>query len=65
MQIPPEALDSETLHAVVLEFVTRDGPDHSPVEPRIELVVTQLMNGRAELHYDEDSKSCNILPVSI
>ena len=45
------------------EFVTRDGTDHTSVESRIESVLRQLNAGSIELHYDDESQSCNILPV--
>ncbi len=61
MQIPHRELEPTTLRAVVMEFVTRDGTDDSPVEPRIESVLAQLESGRAELHFDEETRSCNIL----
>jgi uncharacterized protein len=48
---------------VVTEFVTRDGTDHSPVQPRIESVLEQLARGRAELHFDDATRSCNIVAV--
>jgi len=62
MLIPYQDLEPNTLRKVVEEFVTRDGTDISSVEPRIEAVLKQLENGRAELHFDDDTKTCNILP---
>lgn len=61
MLIPYQELEPSTLRKVVEEFVTRDGTDVSSVETRIEAVLKQLKNGRAELHFDDDSKTCNIL----
>ncbi|MDF1861277.1 MAG: YheU family protein [Verrucomicrobiales bacterium] len=61
MQIPHQELEPSILRKVVAEFVTRDGTDISSVEARIEAVLKQLEKGRAELHYDADSKTCNIL----
>ena len=63
MRIPHTQLSSATLRAVVEEFVTRDGTDHSAVERRIEKVVRQLRAGRVELHFDGETQTCNILPV--
>jgi uncharacterized protein YheU (UPF0270 family) len=63
MLIPHATLPPATLRAVVQEFVTRDGTDHSSVDGRIESVLRQLDMGRVELHFDEDTKTCNILSV--
>lgn len=63
MRIPHTKLSSAVLRAVVEEFVTRDGTDHSSVERRIEVVLLQLNTGRAELHFDGDTQTCNILPL--
>ena len=63
MRIPPTLLSPAALRAVVEEFVTRDGTDHSSVELRIETVMRQLDAGRVELHFDGKTRTCNILPV--
>lgn len=51
-----------TLRAVVEEFVTRDGTDHSSIEDRVDEVLCQLETGSVQLYFDEDTNSCNILP---
>lgn len=63
MRIPHRQLSSAALRAVVEEFVTRDGTDHSSVERRIDNVLRQLDAGRVELHFDDEAQTCNILPV--
>ena len=63
MLIPHSPLSSKAIRAVLEEFVTRDGTDHSSVEVRIEHVLTQLDAGLAELHFDDETKTCNILMV--
>jgi uncharacterized protein YheU (UPF0270 family) len=63
MRIPPEQLSEKALYAVVQEFVTRDGTDHSSVDQRIKAVLRELHAGRLALHFDDESQSCNILPV--
>ena len=63
MRIPPTLLSPTALRAVVGEFVTRDGTDHSSVEQRIEKVMRQLETGSVELHFDDATETCNILPV--
>ncbi len=61
MQIPHANLAPATLTAIVLEFVTRDGTDHSPIDRRVESVMRQLENGQAELHFDSESQTCNVV----
>ena len=62
MRIPHRQLSPTALRAVVEEFVTRDGTDHSSVEHRIELVLRQLDVGDVELHFEPKTETCNILP---
>jgi hypothetical protein len=61
MHIPHSQLSVAALWAVVEEFVTRDGTDHSAVECRIERVLRQLQAGLLELHFDVETRTCNIL----
>jgi uncharacterized protein YheU (UPF0270 family) len=61
MQIPHTKLSPATLRAVVQEFVTRDGTDYSSVERRIENVLRQLESGQVELHFDDQSQTCNLV----
>ncbi len=61
MKIPHAELAAHTLAAIVLEFVTRDGTDHSSVDRRVESVMRQLEKGEAELHFDPDTQSCNVV----
>ena len=63
MRIPHTRLSAVVLRAVVQEFVTRDGTDHSSVERRIEAVLGQLDGGSVELHFDAEAETCNIVPV--
>jgi hypothetical protein len=63
MRIPHTQLSPAALRAVVEEFVTRDGTDNSSVERRVEAVLRHLEAGRAEVHFDDETKSCNIVPV--
>jgi uncharacterized protein len=63
MRIAHTNLAQTTLRAVVQEFVTRDGTDHTSVENRIAAVIKQLEIGRLELHFDPESESCSIVPV--
>jgi uncharacterized protein YheU (UPF0270 family) len=61
MLIPHRLLTPRAVRAIVEEFVTRDGTDHSAVEQRIEQVLRQLGNGAVELHFDQETATCNIL----
>ncbi|NNE01423.1 MAG: YheU family protein [Pirellulaceae bacterium] len=61
MLIPHTALSPAALRAIVEEFVTRDGTDHSAIDRRIEVVMGQLANGSIELHFDEETQSCNLV----
>jgi uncharacterized protein YheU (UPF0270 family) len=63
MRIPHSELSPATLRAVVQEFVTRDGTDYSIIERRVESVLLELERGRAELHFDEQTESCNVVTV--
>ncbi len=63
MRIPHLQLSPVALRAVIEEFVTRDGTDHSSVVPRIELVLRQLDVGTVELHFKQETGTCNIVPV--
>jgi len=61
MQIPHRLLTPSALRAIVAEFVTRDGTDHSAIEPRIESVLKQLDSGTVVLHFEEATASCSIV----
>ena len=63
MRIAHTLLSPAALRAIVEEFVTRDGTDYSSVERRIESVMRQLRAGRAELHFDDQTATCNIVAV--
>ncbi len=61
MRIPHHLLSPGALRVVVEEFVTRDGTDHSAVSRRIEQVLSQLDQGVVELHFEQDTGTCNIV----
>jgi uncharacterized protein YheU (UPF0270 family) len=62
MLIPHTSLPAATLRAVVTEFVSRDGTDHSAMDTRIDSVLRQLDTGLVVLHFDPESGTCNIRP---
>ena len=63
MLVPHRHLSSSAIRAIVEEFVTRDGTDHSLVERRVAVVLQQLESGVVEIEFDQQSETCNILPV--
>lgn len=63
MLIPYSQLSPKALRGIVQEFVTRDGTDHTSVEKRIEAVLRHLAAGRMQIHFDDETETCNILPV--
>ena len=64
MRVPHTQLSEQALRAVVEEFVTRDGTDHSSVDRRVVEVLRQLDVGQVELHFADETKTCNILPAA-
>ena len=64
MRIPHLQLTPVVLQAVIEEYVTRDGTDNSSVEQRIKLVLRQLDVGIVELHFQQETETCNILRMN-
>ena len=63
MRISHTLLSPKALRGIVQEFVTRDGTDHTSVERRIEVVLRHLEAGKVEVHFDDETETCNIVPV--
>ena len=63
MLVPHRHLSSSATRAIVEEFVTRDGTDHSLVERRVAVVLQQLESGAVEIEFDQVTETCNILPA--
>lgn len=61
MIVPHAHFQPTTLRSLVLEFVTRDGTDHSIVETRVQQILLELAEERVEVDFDPASQSCNIL----
>ena len=65
MKIPYAQLDYETLLSVIESFVLREGTDYGEIEytldEKVEHVLEQLKQGKADLMFDEKSKTCNIV----
>lgn len=68
MDIPWQNLQPETLHALIEEFVTRNGTDYGTqeisLETRVRQVLELLRKGKAKVVFDPETESCNIQEVS-
>jgi len=66
MIIPLEQLNQNTLHAIIDDFILREGTDYGAVdatkETKIAQVKLQLEQGSAVLVYSQLHESVNILP---
>ena len=65
MIIPYTQLNRETLQSLIEAFVLREGTDYGEseysLEEKVEHVMNQLRDGKVQITFDEDSKSCNII----
>lgn len=65
VEIPPDALQPETLRAVIEELVTREGTDYGlhekDLEQKIADVRRQLQRGEAVIVFDADTGTVNII----
>jgi uncharacterized protein YheU (UPF0270 family) len=64
--VPLDRINPETLRKMVEEFVTREWSELSDAgytfEDKIEQVIQQLKDGRANVVFDLLSETCNIIP---
>lgn len=64
--VPFDRINPDTLRKMAEEFVTRDWSELSDTgytfEDKIEQVIQQLKDGRADVVFDLLSESCNIIP---
>jgi len=63
MIIPLDALDQKTLRAVIEEFVTRDGTELTDVKIKVDAVEALFRKGEVQIVFDEENKTCNIIPL--
>jgi len=61
IHIPLDQLSEEALHAIVQEFVTRDGTEHTEGDRKVAQVMALLKRGDVEVWFDEKTRTCNIL----
>jgi uncharacterized protein YheU (UPF0270 family) len=65
--VPHTALAADVLRAVIESFVLREGTDYGVTElsldQKVVRVVRQLERGEAQILYDPDTQSVDIVPV--
>jgi uncharacterized protein YheU (UPF0270 family) len=66
MVIPYDQLQTETLKALIEEFITRHGAvqGHAdvPMDRMVEQVMSQLKSGKVVIVFDEEEETCTIVP---
>ncbi|PCJ30340.1 MAG: cytoplasmic protein [Moraxellaceae bacterium] len=64
LEVPWDALETDTLRALVEEFVTREGTDYGEVELSLEQKVDRVIDGFRNKKYlilfDQEMQSCHI-----
>ena len=64
LEIPWDALETDILHALVEEFVSREGTDYGSVElsltEKVEQVISGVKNKRYVILFDQEMQSCHI-----
>ena len=67
MEIPYQKLEPEILHAVIVEFVSREGTEYGDrffsIDEKVASVQRQLEDGSARIVYDTKSETCNVVAV--
>jgi uncharacterized protein YheU (UPF0270 family) len=65
MIIPYNAISPEALHALIEDFVTRDGTDYGQQEMSMQEKADHLMallkSGEVLITYDEDTETCGLV----
>jgi uncharacterized protein YheU (UPF0270 family) len=65
IQVPHDALEPDTLRAVVESFVLREGTDYgaheASLESKVAQVMTQLRRGQAHITFDPATESVNLV----
>ena len=65
--VPLDRINADTLRKMVEEFVTREWSESTDagrtLDEKIEQVVQQLKDGRANVVFDLTTESCNIIPL--
>jgi uncharacterized protein YheU (UPF0270 family) len=65
IRVPPEALEPDTLRAVIESFVLREGTDYGALEvsldDKVAQVLLQLRRGEAHVTFDPTTESVNVV----
>lgn len=65
MIIPYKEISQEALHALIEDFVTRDGTDYGQHEmsmaEKAEHLLALLQNGKLLITYHEDTQTCGLV----
>lgn len=68
MNIPFEELATETLTAIIEEFISREGTDYgvyeTSLEKKVQQVMNQLQRGEIVVTFDPESQSCDLQVVA-
>mgnify|MGYP006153483249 CR=1 FL=1 len=66
MVIPPQSLSSETLLAVLEEFISREGTDYGDQEltlaEKVQLLKPQVMRGHVLIVFDAEAEQVTLVP---
>jgi uncharacterized protein YheU (UPF0270 family) len=65
IEVPAERLSADILHAVIEEFILREGTDYGSyevsLEDKIDQVRGQLNRGEVLITFDPATENCNLL----
>lgn len=65
VRVPPDALEPDTLRAVVESFVLREGTDYgaheTSLDAKVAQVLLQLRRGQAHITFDPATESVNVV----
>ncbi len=65
VEIPYQSLESDTLRALIEDFVTRDGTDYGERECGLETKITQVMNqlksAKIAIVFDSYTQTCGLI----
>ena len=68
MNIPFNELATETLTAIIEEFISREGTDYgvyeTSLEKKVQQVMNQLQRGEIVVTFDPESQSCDLQVVA-
>ena len=68
IRVAPDALEPDTLRAVIESFVLREGTDYgvheTSLEDKVAQVLRQLRRGEAHITFDQATESVNLVVTS-